>query len=96
MTPLNAQLERLSKLIGVLGFGVAALTYAALVLHGAAIGELVLTGQAVGVLPDRGGERADADEPHLAADCLRRASNWRGIRARCRSGWKTAARAAGG
>src|SRR5205085_736623 len=45
ITPLNAQLERLSKLIGVLGFGVAALTYTALVLHGAAIGELVLTGQ---------------------------------------------------
>ncbi len=45
ITPLNAQLARLSKLIGVLGFGVAALTYAALVLHGSAIGELVLTGQ---------------------------------------------------
>ena len=45
VTPLNAQLERLSKLIGVLGFGVAALTYAALVLHGTAIGELTLTGQ---------------------------------------------------
>lgn len=45
VTPLNAQLARLSKLIGVLGFGVAALTYAALVLHASAIGELVLSGQ---------------------------------------------------
>ena len=45
ITPLNAQLERLSKLIGVVGFGVAALTYAALVLHAVAIEELVLTGQ---------------------------------------------------
>lgn len=45
VTPLNAQLARLSKLIGVLGFGVAALTYSALVLHAAAIGELVLSGQ---------------------------------------------------
>ncbi|HVU12848.1 MAG TPA: calcium-translocating P-type ATPase, PMCA-type, partial [Phototrophicaceae bacterium] len=44
-TPLNAQLERLSKLIGVLGFGIAALTFVALVLHGALIGEFVLTGQ---------------------------------------------------
>ncbi|MEP7290723.1 MAG: calcium-translocating P-type ATPase, PMCA-type [Chloroflexota bacterium] len=44
ITPLNAQLERLSKLIGVLGFGVAGLTYTALVLHAAAIGELVLSG----------------------------------------------------
>ena len=45
VTPLNAQLERLSKLIGVVGFSVAGLTYAALVLHEVAIGELVLTGQ---------------------------------------------------
>ncbi len=45
ITPLNAQLERLSKLIGVLGFGVAALTFVALVLHGVIIGEVALTGQ---------------------------------------------------
>jgi P-type Ca2+ transporter type 2C len=45
ITPLNAQLERLSKLIGVIGFGVAGLTYIALVSHAAAIGELVLTSQ---------------------------------------------------
>ena len=45
VTPLNAQLERLSKLIGVLGFGVAALTYGALVLHATAVGELVLSGR---------------------------------------------------
>ncbi len=44
-TPLNAQLERLSKLIGVLGFGIAALTFVALVIHGALIREFVLTGQ---------------------------------------------------
>lgn len=43
VTPLNAQLLRLSKLIGVVGFSVAGLTYAALVLHAAAIGELVLS-----------------------------------------------------
>ncbi|MCC6804183.1 MAG: haloacid dehalogenase, partial [Anaerolineae bacterium] len=45
VTPLNAQLTRLSKLIGVVGFSVAALTYAGLVLHGAAVGEIVLSGQ---------------------------------------------------
>lgn len=45
VTPLNAQLERLSKLIGVLGFSVAALTYAGLVIHGAAVNELALSGQ---------------------------------------------------
>jgi Ca2+-transporting ATPase len=45
VTPLNAQLERLSKLIGVLGFSIAALTYAALVVHAAAVGDLVLNGQ---------------------------------------------------
>jgi Ca2+-transporting ATPase len=42
VTPLNAQLDRLSKLIGVVGFGVAALTYTGLVLHGSAVGEFVL------------------------------------------------------
>ncbi len=45
VTPLNAQLDRLSKLIGVLGFSIAALTYAGLVLHETAIGAIVLTGQ---------------------------------------------------
>ncbi|MFN8449460.1 MAG: calcium-translocating P-type ATPase, PMCA-type [Anaerolineae bacterium] len=45
VTPLNAQLERLSKLIGVLGFSVAALTYTGLVVHGAAVGEIVLSGR---------------------------------------------------
>lgn len=43
VTPLNAQLERLSKLIGVIGFSVAALTYGGLVLHSVAVGELTLT-----------------------------------------------------
>ena len=42
VTPLNAQLERLSKLIGVVGFSVAALTYVALVLHATAVGEIIL------------------------------------------------------
>jgi Ca2+-transporting ATPase len=45
VTPLNAQLERLSKLIGVVGFSVAALTYVALVVTGVASGELVLNAQ---------------------------------------------------
>lgn len=44
ITPLNAQLERLSKLIGVLGFSVAALTYIGLVLRGVSVGDLVLSG----------------------------------------------------
>ncbi|MEX2215210.1 MAG: calcium-translocating P-type ATPase, PMCA-type [Phycisphaeraceae bacterium] len=39
-TPLNQQLSRLSKAIGVIGFGIAALTFAALVLRGALLGEL--------------------------------------------------------
>lgn len=33
-TPLNQQLERLSKLIGVIGFAVASITFLALVIHG--------------------------------------------------------------
>lgn len=45
VTPLNAQLERLSKLIGVVGFTVAALTYVALIARGVAMGELVLAGE---------------------------------------------------
>ncbi len=44
ITPLNAQLERLSKLIGVVGFSIAALTFVSLIAHAAAIGELVLAG----------------------------------------------------
>lgn len=43
VTPLHAQLARLSKVIGVVGFCVAALTFAALVARGALVGELVLT-----------------------------------------------------
>lgn len=42
-TPLNAQLERLSKMIGVVGFGVATLTYLALVARGVYTGEFALT-----------------------------------------------------
>ena len=42
-TPLNRQLERLSKLIGVFGFGVAGLLFVALVIRGVAVGELVLS-----------------------------------------------------
>ncbi len=45
VTPLNRQLDRLSKLIGVAGFSIAALTYVALVGHEVAIGALVLTDQ---------------------------------------------------
>ncbi|MCR4415435.1 MAG: HAD-IC family P-type ATPase, partial [Thermoguttaceae bacterium] len=43
-TPLNAQLERLSKVIGVFGFLIAGLTYAALVAHGLVTGEMALAG----------------------------------------------------
>jgi len=43
VTPLNRQLEKLSKWIGVIGLGVAAATFAALILRGAYLGELVLT-----------------------------------------------------
>ncbi len=41
-TPLNCQLERLSKLIGVVGFSVAFLTFSALIIRGHAVGELNL------------------------------------------------------
>ncbi len=44
-TPLNRQLERLSKVIGVVGFGVAALTFAVLVGRDFFAGELPLTWQ---------------------------------------------------
>ncbi len=43
-TPLNAQLERLSKVIGVFGFLIAGLTYVALVVHGLVTGEMALAG----------------------------------------------------
>ncbi len=43
-TPLNQQLERLSKLIGVVGLGIAALTFLALIFRGAATGSLGLLG----------------------------------------------------
>lgn len=43
-TPLNIQLERLSKLIGVVGFSVALITYIALVIRGAAVGDLSVRG----------------------------------------------------
>lgn len=42
-TPLNQQLERLSKWIGVVGFGVAGLLFVALVVRGALAHELELT-----------------------------------------------------
>ncbi len=41
-TPLNRQLDRLSKLIGVVGFSVAFLTFLALVVRGHMVGELKL------------------------------------------------------
>ena len=44
VTPLNRQLERLSKLIGVVGLLVAAGTFAALVVRGAVVGDLALSG----------------------------------------------------
>ena len=42
-TPLNRQLDRLSKLIGVVGFSIAFLTFTALVVRDYAAGELTLT-----------------------------------------------------
>lgn len=42
-SPLNQQLERLAKWIGVIGFGIAVSTFAALVVRGVILGELVLT-----------------------------------------------------
>lgn len=41
-TPLTIQLERLSKIIGVIGFGVSGLTFASLLVRGVSIGELNL------------------------------------------------------
>lgn len=43
-TPLNAQLDRLSKVIGVCGFGAATLTFTALVARGLLVGEIALAG----------------------------------------------------
>lgn len=42
-TPLNQQLEKLSKVIGVVGLGIAVATFAALVVRGVVIGEINLT-----------------------------------------------------
>ncbi len=44
-TPLNLQLEKLSKVIGVVGLLVAAGTFVALVVRGSATGDLTLTAQ---------------------------------------------------
>lgn len=44
VTPLNAQLAQLSKIIGVVGFGIAALTFMALMIRGFLLGENNLTG----------------------------------------------------
>ncbi len=43
LSPLNAQLERLSKWIGVLGFAISASTFAALSVHAASIGEIAMS-----------------------------------------------------
>lgn len=43
-TPLNEQLDRLSKIIGIVGMGIAGLTFLALVVRGAATGGLTMTG----------------------------------------------------
>jgi Ca2+-transporting ATPase len=45
VTPLNAQLAKLSKVIGVVGFGIAAVTFAALVGRAVVSGHLVLSSQ---------------------------------------------------
>lgn len=44
VTPLNRQLDRLSKVIGIVGLGVAVATYVALVIRGGLTGDLALTG----------------------------------------------------
>ncbi|MFA6979744.1 MAG: calcium-translocating P-type ATPase, PMCA-type [Ignavibacteriaceae bacterium] len=44
-TPLNLQLEKLSKIIGVFGFSTAGVTFVALTIRDVLIGELNLTGQ---------------------------------------------------
>ncbi|MBA4188747.1 MAG: calcium-translocating P-type ATPase, PMCA-type [Planctomycetaceae bacterium] len=41
-TPLNEQLERLSKIIGIVGLSIAAATFFALILRGAATGDVAL------------------------------------------------------
>ena len=56
-TPLNRQLERLSKLIGVVAFGVAALLFGTLVVRSSVIGEVVLDGAQVALLAIAGGLR---------------------------------------
>ena len=44
VTPLNEQLDRLAKWIGIIGLGIASATFFALVGRGAYLGELALTG----------------------------------------------------
>ncbi len=44
-TPLNIQLESLSKLIGIIGLSFASLTFTALMVRGIITGELILNGQ---------------------------------------------------
>lgn len=44
-TPLNRQLERLSRWIGVVGFAIASLTFIALLIRGIATGQLVMNPQ---------------------------------------------------
>jgi len=44
VTPLNEQLDKLAKWIGIIGLGIAAATFFALVGRGAYLGELALTG----------------------------------------------------
>ncbi|MDY0004862.1 MAG: calcium-translocating P-type ATPase, PMCA-type, partial [Polyangia bacterium] len=49
-TPLNSQLERLSKLIGVVAFGVAAMLFGTLVVRSSLTGEVVLSGPQTALL----------------------------------------------
>jgi P-type Ca2+ transporter type 2C len=44
-TPLNEQLDKLAKWIGIIGLGLATLTFFALVGRGAVVGEIVMTSQ---------------------------------------------------
>ncbi len=49
-TPLNIQLEKLSQFIGLVGFGVAALTFIALLLRGLILTEINLNSQQIYIL----------------------------------------------
>lgn len=44
-TPLNQQLEKLGKIIGIAGFGISGITFAALMIRAILIKEIVLNGQ---------------------------------------------------